>query len=177
MVRLMTSRPSNSSPATTSSTRNPVRNTAKTTTTSRKSSSCSALSPRTSASPANGARKSSIARASSGTSTAYGTGLSPTCSRRSITLGLKRRSGLRISCFRCSSYFLLNERMRAGWRTMHSCLRRREWMRWGWISRLAVKGRASRGGRRRSRRRGSAAGGRGCAAGAGGGGVTGVTGG
>ena len=120
-------RSSNSSQATTSSTHNPAPNTAKTTTTSRRSSSCSAPSPNPCASRENGRRRSSTARASCATSTACGTGRCPTCCARSTISASRRRSGSRIFCCRCWSCCRRSGRMRAGWQIMRLWMRRRGW--------------------------------------------------
>lgn len=98
-------RPSSSSRAITSSTRNPAQSTARTTTTLRKSSSSSARFPKPSARPASGRRKSSTARASCAISTACATGRCPTSSARNITSASRRPSAsvnFSCRCWNCS---------------------------------------------------------------------------
>lgn len=143
------SRCSSLSQVTTSSIRNPAPNTARTTTTSRKSSSFSALSPNPSACRENGRKKFSIERASYATSTDYAIGLYPTFSTKSTIFPARKARRLQIFCCQCWSCCLLIGRTQGGWRATRSCRIRRGWKVSVWTYPWVAKGKVSRDGRPR----------------------------
>ena len=147
-------RSSSSSLETTSLILNQARSTAKTTITSLRLSNFSALSPSRSASRASGRKKSSIARASCATSTAFGIGHFQTSCGRNIISASKRLHALAASWGPCCNFYQSIGQMQEEWPitpsfpTPRACKRSRRTWKW------AAKAKGSKDGQQRSKRLG-----------------------
>ena len=141
----------NSSLATTYSIHNPARNTAKTMTTSLKSSNFSVHSPSPSASRESGAKKYSIAKATSATYIAFDTGHCRMSYEKSTTFPRKRVKPSQTFSSQCWSWCRKGEQTPAEWRAINTWMARRGWKVSRWEYPSGVEGKVLRGGHQRLR--------------------------